>query len=383
MKTLLLLFTAFFLFFSCKKDQNEPIVPEPSPTLYSFTGEMRTNDNSTITSADNNLLICGYVPSHIFVLKISNTGSQIWRKEFYAGNFNFPSGIAQSGNQDIFVCGYTYKNENTSKADVLLMKLNSNGDTLWTKTYGGSEDDYGYYIITTQDGNLLICGTSSSSTDGGYSDIYLVKVNLDGDTLWTKTFLEENKEIPYHVMQTQNGEFLVTGAKEDTTFIRELYFLKVSSEGTPVWNKVIGTAFRKSGFSTLELSNGDLMTCGQISKIGDNQLLLVRTDSQGNEEWEKEYGDDHLSEQGTAIRFNEDSTFIVTGTSSSSHSGQQQIVLLKINPNGDLLFLKKFGESATSSGQNILKDVNDDNLITGNYNFNLFMTTTDNNGVFK
>src|SRR4029078_10269550 len=96
-------------------------------------------------------------------------------------------GIAETGNQDIFICGYTFTFTNNTSADVLLIKLNASGDTLWSKTYGGSKDDFGYSIINTQDNNLLMCGVSYSYTTEGYSDLYLIKVNTDGDTLWTKT----------------------------------------------------------------------------------------------------------------------------------------------------------------------------------------------------
>ncbi len=377
-KLLLLFSSALLLFSSCKKDP--PIVPEPAPTYYSFQGKIGANDNSTIVSIDHNLLICGNSGDSLCILKISKTGSQIWRKDFTAGYGCSASGITQSTNQDIFICGSTLRNELNSKSDILLIKTNSNGDTLWTKTYGGREDDNWSYIITTNDSNLLICAISFGYTSESSCDIYLIKANTNGDTIWTRTFLEEGQEIPYHLLQTQNGEYLVTGTNQDSVTGSELYLLKVSADGTQAWNKIIGPSRGKYGFSTVELSNGDLMTCG---KGGLDQILLVKTDDRGNEYWEKEFGQDYLSEQGNAIQVNADGTFIITGGSYEPHSGQRGIVLLKVDQNGEQLFIKDFGHTFIDYGQNVLKDDNDDNIITGEYNGGIFMTRTDNNCVFK
>jgi hypothetical protein len=256
--------------------------------------------------------------------------------------------------------------------DVLLIKLNSNGDTLWTRTYGSSLDDLGYNVIPTQDGNLLLSGISYSSSIDARSDIYLIKVNLDGDTIWTKTYVDEGMEVAYHILETQNGEFLVTGTNQDTSSERELYFLKVSADGTPIWNKKIGPATGKWGYSTIELSNGDLLTCGKITVGNDSQILVVRTDDHGNALWEKAYGESYFTEQGNSLQQNADGSFIIAGSTHEEHSGESGIALLKIDPDGNQLFLKEFGSTFSSAGKNILKDENNDNIITGNYNGKYF-----------
>jgi len=370
------------LYSSCKKDPEDPIITDPKPIIYSFQGEIGANANSTIISMDNNLLICGNTPGGICILKISKTGSQIWRKDYNTGDGSSASGIAQSGNQDVFICGSTYRNEIISKADVLLIKTTSSGDTLWTKTYGGSKDDFGSYIISTFDGNLLICGISRNSTFDAFGNIFLIKVDTNGNTLWTRTYVED-QEIPFHVLQTQNGEYLVTGTIHDTTSIRKMYLLKVGDDGIQNWSRKIESTRARWALSTVELPNGELATCGLIDTDGLDQISLVKTDDKGNVIWEKEYGEDYLSEKGSAIQVNADGTFIITGHSFENHSGQTGIVLLKVDENGDQLIRKDFGFAFIDYGRNILKDNNDDNIITGQYNGGIFMTRTDNNCVFK
>ena len=269
------------------------------------------------------------------------------------------------------------------KNDVLLIKTNSTGDTIWSKTYGGTESEYSTNVITTSDGNILIAGKTESFGAGTFGDIYLIKVNTNGDTLWTRNYPDQDQEVPFHLMETQNGEYLVTGTNEDNSQYRELYLLKVDLNGTQVWNKKIGPPTWKWGFSTIELSNGNLLTCGQHSETGYSQVLLVKTDNLGNVIWEKEFGESNLSEQGNSIKQNSDGSFNITGSSFDVSSGLSYIILLKVDASGNKIFLKKFGGSSGESGVNLIKDSNDDNIITGNYNGNIFMTKTDSNGTFK
>lgn len=380
MKYLLLFLMAGFFLNSCAKDKNDPVIPDPTPTYSTFAGSIGSNDNSTIITDAQNLLICGTNLGKVCLLKISKPGLLIWRKEFEL-NSGPSTSVVQSADQSIFLCGYTYRNAFSSDIDVLLVKTNEYGDTIWTKTYGGTSPDFGYYIRNSADGNLLIGGTSFSNSSDHASDIYLVKVNLDGDTLWTRTYVDPGVEIPFHLLQMQDGEILITGYESNSS--KGVYLLKLNAQGIPLWNKKISSPVPQEGLSTIELPNGDLVTCGKSTRDSCNKILVIMFNSVGNVIWEREYGDEYISEQGNSIKINVDGTLIITGTYAEPHSGQTGIIILKLDADGNQLVLKSFGESFDDSGQNILKDKNDDNIITGNHNGNIFMTKTDNNGVFK
>lgn len=382
MKQLTILILTILIFASCKKDNDLPPTPEPQPNYFTFAGEIGTNDNSTVVSNDNNLIICGNTGSNLSILKITKAGTQIWRNDFGAGNNSSASGVTELSG-DIFICGKTSRNYSTTKNDILLIKANSLGDTIWTKTYGGAEAEYGTNIITTSDGNILIAGKTESFGAGSFGDIYLVKLNTSGDTLWTASYPDQDQEVPFHLIETQNGEYIITGTNEDNSQYKELYLLKVSATGQQIWNKKIGPPTWKCGYSTIELTNGDLLTCGKHTVSGYNQVLLVKTDNTGNVIWEKEFGENNLSEEGNSVKHNSDGSFTITGTCFDFSTGQTDIILLKVDQNGNQLWLKKFGSSSSDSGLNLIKDTNDDNIITGNYNDQIFMTKTDNNGVFK
>src|SRR5690348_7357362 len=89
---------------SCKKDKEVvPTAPEPNPIYFTFSGQIGTNDNSTVVSSDNNLIICGNSGTNLSVLKITKGGTQQWRKDFAAGNNSSASSIIQSPSQDFFI----------------------------------------------------------------------------------------------------------------------------------------------------------------------------------------------------------------------------------------------------------------------------------------
>lgn len=393
MKQILPIILTVLLFISCKKENEEtsPII-QTDPTYFTFNGVIGGNDNSTLVSSDDNIVICGNYNNNICILKICKDGNQIWRKDIYSGYGSESSAIIESSDHNFFICGNTLRNQFISRSDILLIKTNSDGDTLWTKVYGGIKDDYGCQILKSTDGNIVICCFSYSYTSESCCDIYLIKVNTNGDTLWTKTYLEEGQEIPFHFMQTQNGEFLVTGKNDDFDYpFNDLYLLKIDANGDKIWDKKNRAHMGKYGFSAVELANGDLLICGNHNVNWGGQVLLVKTDNLGNVYWEKEIGDSNLSENGNSVKQNLDGTFTIAGSSYDINTTSDDIILLKVDQNGNQIWFKKFGSSAINWGINLIKDNDDDNIVTGTTfssdsdesNNLIFMTKVDNNGNFK
>ena len=372
---------ALLLVASCKKDQgNEPTPTVAAPSYHLFNGDIGTSDNSTLVTGDDNLLICGTPGFGFSLLKVTKAGSQLWRKDLDADPGGYAIGLAQTADQAVFLCSTTARNYAAMQMDVLLVKTDPNGDTLWTRTYGGSESDYGIQVIATADGNVLIAGTTNSFGAGPFGDILLIKVNADGDTLWTRSYPDPDQETAFHLLETQNGEYLVTGTNESGG-PRELYLLKVGADGGQLWSRTIGPGW-KWGYSSIELPNGDLVTCGQRTTNGYTQVLLVKTNNLGSVIWEREFGDATLSEQGYSLKLDMDGGFTITGESFDVIAQQTSVLLLKVNMDGEQAYLKRFG-STTSRGMNLIKDANDDNLITGNYQDQIFLTRTDSDGTFK
>lgn len=371
------------LFMNCKKEA-APKVPSAQPNFKTYEGIILVNDNSTVLTNDSNLLFICKLNEGLSVIKTDLDGNQIWREDFAVGSFGHPASIIETDANEIFVCSSSNANYNIRKTDVSLVKMNSAGNIQWTKTYGGIDSDYGRNILATSDGNILISGQSESFGAGSFRDIYMLKIKPNGDTLWTKNYPDLDEEIPYHLLETTDGGFLITGMNRYLGVQPGFYMMKVASDGKLEWSKFLWSGLEKMGYATVELDNGDLITVGNSGLVKSGQLLVVKMDDKGNVIWEKEFGEHDVYEVGSSIKKNYDNTFTITGGSGSFSNGNQyDILVLKIDDQGNEIWMKKFGRSPTSWGFNLIKGSKNENIITGNYNAKVFMTKLDENGIFQ
>lgn len=391
-KTATILILALIALFACKKDNSEPEMENNEPNYFTFDGSTLRSDNSTIVTSDNNLIIgCNAnIDFNWTLIKTTKLGQELWKKNIVAEDF-WQNGcvLTEIENGDLFVCGSTTRYSAISETDILLVKTDPNGDTLWSKTYGSKNHDLAQNIIKTSDGNILVSGETEGNDSIAPRDIYLLKLNYDGDILWTRIFENEGSQFVYHLLETKNGEYLLTGRSQDSDDQIELYFLKVNESGTKLWDKKIGPPTGKFGYSSIELSNKNIVTCGVHTGnvTGNGQVLIVKTDNLGNLIWEQEFGNDSISEIGNSIKQNIDGSFTITGTSYGKTGWYvEDIILLKIDQNGNQVWFKKFGSpESTERGRVLIKDTNDDNLITGDFGWSgpIFLTRTDKDGILK
>jgi hypothetical protein len=384
MKKLIWTLFVIFVIASCQKEEDFSFTGR-FKNSYSFEGTINSNDNSTLITEDENVLICCNNYDLISILKISKSGKKLFRKDYLIWSSSVANSIIQSPDGDLFICGETTSNYANFRSDVLLVKTSSEGDTLWTKTYGGESFDSGLKIMNTSDGNLLIAGKTESFGADSFGDIYLLKVNKNGDTLWTKRYADPDQEFPTHIMETSDGNYLVTGNNMESGIgnTNETYLLKVDPDGEKIWDRKYGPNEWEWSYSSVELSDGEILTCGSVTEDGYSQVLLLWADQDGNYYREKKYGEPGLSEFGYSIKKNQDYSFTIAGTSYDASTGMYEIIVFKVNENGTEKWFKRFGDSENSSALNLVKSSNNDNIITGNYNNKLFMTILGDDGNFK
>ena len=133
----------------------------------------------------------------------------LWTKTF--GGFDADDGlyIQQTTDAGYIIVGCT-ESFGVGTADIWLIKTNTSGDTLWTKTYGGNNAEVGYSVQQTTDGGYIIVGYTNSF-GAGWSDIWLIKTNASGDTLWTRTYGGSEGDEGYSVQQTTDGGYILVG----------------------------------------------------------------------------------------------------------------------------------------------------------------------------
>ncbi len=376
------------MFFSACKKENKTVANESTgpnsntteitPTVYEYNGFPRASDNCWLLTKDSSLVFGGVFNAACF-FKTSKKGQLTWWHDYTFGKTGEFCGVAETSTQDLFFCGSTTIGSNTQ---VLLVKTNSKGDTIWSKTYGSGEVDRGSQIIRTKDDNLLLCGYTYKAKNG-FADIYLIKVNQNGDTLWTMFYPDQDQELPFSAIQTQNGEFLITGSNSDNGQPGQVYLLKVGATGAKLWDKKMGPADWYWGRGAVELTTGDLMICGKHTSSGNDNILLIKTDAAGNAYWTKEFGNTDLNEEALSIVKNQDGTLSLTGSSGTTTYNDTRVVFLKVDADGKQILYTTFNDLTMKSGYEIIKDSNDDNILTGVSKSGVFFTRTDKDGKYK
>jgi len=167
--------------------------------------------------------------------------------------------------------------------DAYLIKTDSNGDVLWTRTYGGSSEDYGYSVQQTTDGGYIVTGTTVSFGAGGW-DFYLIKTDADGDTLWTRTYGCPESDYAHSVQQTTDGGYIMAGFSE--CFIpgmgdRDFWVVKTDANGDTLWTRnYAGKAPRDSEypFSVQQTTDGGYIVAGYTvtEEVTNDDIFLVR-----------------------------------------------------------------------------------------------------------
>jgi hypothetical protein len=220
---------------------------------------------STQQTSDSGYIIAGrsgppFGEDDVYIIKTDKIGDVLWSKTYGGTQWEGANEICQINNDDYIVVGYT-NSFGSGENDVFLIKLNSDGDTIWTRTYGGSSNDRGYSIKQTFDGGYIITGYSNSFGTGN-ADVYLIKTDESGDTLWTKTYGGSQHDVGRCVQQTSDSGYVIAGWTSSFGLDYDMYLIKVDSYGNIRWSTPFGGEYAEQAYSIQETSDGALIALG-------------------------------------------------------------------------------------------------------------------------
>ena len=235
-----------------------------------------------------------------------------------------------------------------TNVDFLAIKTNALGDTVWTKTYGGIGDEESYGMQQTADGGYIFIGIDSSSGLGNYN-VFAVKTNANGDTLWTKSYGGSNYDFGQAVQQTADGGYIIAGYTGSFgAGDADVYLLKITSNGTLSWSKTYGGIYGDKAWAVKQTADGGYIMAGNTSSFGvtpngnTNDLFLLKTDASGTLTWSKAYGKDG-DDWGYGVVQTHDGGYAVTGLSTKGSTDMgSEVYFMKTDANGDTLFTKSF-----------------------------------------
>jgi len=245
------------------------------------------------------------------------------------------------------IAGYT-DSFGAGNSDVYLLKTDSEGGLIWNKTYGGAYSDLGYSVQETSDGGYVVAGYTRSFGNKDDTDVYLVRVDPEGNEIWSRTYGVQgatiNNERGYSVQQTNDGGFIIAGetnsSERGEKDLHDVYIVKTDSEGGLIWNKTYGGAYSDLGYSVQETSDGGYIIAGETTSFGEHatDIYLIKIDSEGNEIWSRKHGDMKGYERGHSVRETSDGGYIIAGMSRPLEQKKPDFYLLKTDSDGNRLW---------------------------------------------
>ena len=175
----------------------------------------------------------------------------------------------------------------------------------WERNYGGTNPDGGYSVQQTTDGGYIIAGLTTSF-GAGNCDAYLIKTNASGNTLWTRTFGGTDADYANSVQQTSDGGYIVAGYTYSFgAGHADVWLIKTNASGDTLWTRTYGGAYDDYANSVQQTTDGGYIVAGVTSSFGDSaQVYLIKTDSLGISTGveESRQGDKETRRQGERLR---------------------------------------------------------------------------------
>lgn len=199
-----------------------------------------------------------------------------WYRTFGGKDWDIGCSVQQTVDGGYIVVGYT-KSLGSSDYDVYLIKVDANGNLQWEKTYGGAGFDIGVSVQQTSDCGYIIVGYMGSFGSGGV-DIYLIKIDSNGNILWQKTFGGSGYDRGFSVQQTTDGGFIIVGSTNSFGSGTDVYLIKTDSNGNLQWQKTLGGSAIDWGNFVQQTSDGGYIIVGYTKSfgLGETDVYLIK-----------------------------------------------------------------------------------------------------------
>ncbi len=246
-------------------------------TVWTRTYEVGSSRGYSVEQTeDNGYVVTGNLGGDVGLIKTDSLGDSMWTKTYGTGSVEKGFFVRQTYDGGYIVTG------ERNYDDIWLLKMDSVGDTLWTRTYGGRWIDHSYCVQQTSDSGYVIVGDKTiDSTDAGiFIALWLIKTDSNGDTVWTKTYGGEDfGEWGRYVEQTTDGGYIITGLKKINGW--GLWLLKTDSLGDTLWTRTYGDGV-DHGWCVRQTTDGGYIITGVNYSDGDPDLWLIKTDANGD-----------------------------------------------------------------------------------------------------
>lgn len=438
MKKFLLLLVLMLIFSCVKEETSIPFEASESNFLgevewvRNFGGSGQETAQAIIQTSDGGYAILGFSNSSdgdlqdkntavndYWLLKFDAEGNLQWNKTYGGSKDDRGQSLVQTIDGGFALTGYAMSDDgdgtvNNGFHDNWILKLDAAGTIEWEKSFGFSGHDHSYDILQTQDGGFFFTGfldITSARADGnteksntltrhGVGEFWGTKINNVGDLQWRGYFGGTNNDRSHAVVQAEDGGFVMAGFTEsddfdisDTQGSYDFWMVKVDDKGNMAWERSFGGSGIEISYDIAKTDDGGYVvagntfsTDGDISKSkGESDFWLIKVNDVGSLVWERSFGGTQFDAAQAVIQ-SKDGGFIVAGNSkskdidASSNNGENDIWIVKTDPDGNLVWQKSFGGSAIDFGFDVIENSEGGILVVGETSSTDFTSITSKGG---
>jgi hypothetical protein len=297
----------------------------------------------------------GLIQWKVYLLKTDEYGDTLWTKNYGSFGHHVGNFVQQTSDSGYIIAGGVTHFDNNVNA--YLIKTDINGNLLWEKSIGGTQYDEGNCVRETTDGGYIIAGYTRSF-GAGISDVYLIKTDANGVIDWTRTYGGQLWEQGNSVQETTDRGFIIVGYKTISTSPygadSDVYLIKTDANGDTLWTRLYGVQegeYRDEGWSVQQTTDGGYIISGETWRPGalswQIDFYLIKTDAIGYTIWTKTFDGFESTDVGRSVQQTLDGGYIIAGYT-NDYPLNHDVFLVKTNTNGDIVWTKSLGRNLGS-----------------------------------
>lgn len=278
----------------------------------------------------------------------------IWSRSYGGQYADGGRAVIEAIDDGYIITGYTYS-YGYGYADIYLLKTDYDGNVIWTNDFGGANMEYAYDLCHSVEGDGYIIVGYTATFGPGSKDFYMIRTDLSGDGMWAKMFGGEGVEIAKSIVSTSDGNYLICGSRQDSISVEDdIYVVKVEPNGNLIWEKIFGSEHSEMGEDIIETSDGNILIAGSTglydipgNNSGRNRdMYLLKIDQEGNFLHDGIYwvmeGNQGAYDDGYAVCENEYGEYYIVGGCSRESVEVMDIAVVKTDSDLNVIWKNNF-----------------------------------------
>jgi hypothetical protein len=298
-------------------------------------------------TADGGYVVAGEIEFgnaliHGWVLRLDATGNVLWQKAIGADDRTITiKAVAPSVDGGIAVAGVTSPAPFGVGGDLLVVKLDANGNIVWQHAYGGADDDIAYALAPTSDGGYIAAGFTTSY-GAGDADGWVVRLDSDGQIVWQRSYGGAGYDRVDAIRQTPDGGFIAAGLTESSGAGDHPWLFRIDGNGNVVWSKTFG----RGGFSAIGITrDGGAVAAGRRRSFAtfSTDPLVLRISAQGDVVWQRSLFAASSDNSALGVEAKPGGGAVAVGYTSPLDARKSELFVLSLGANGDVESQISFG----------------------------------------